>query len=93
MADLAFIVPPRDLHDDGRLVVFHYISCRLASHRNAAYLFAETERILTPSEDHIQAYKTELDHWVQELHREVWVACQEPGGGNQSPIKQSIYHI
>lgn len=88
MADLTSIAPPKDLDNAGRLVVFEYISRRLASHRNSAYLFADAERAGTlSSEDHVRLYKNALDHWVQDLLQQVWIACQEPGGGD--PHKNS----
>ncbi|CAL1704744.1 unnamed protein product [Somion occarium] len=81
-SDLTKIVPPKELDETARSTIFLYFMRRLASHRNSAELYAYNEYGFSMSADGAKArdaFVIELDHWAQELLKNAWNACQEPG--------------
>ncbi len=85
-SDLTKLTPPNELDEDQRLAVFNHFFRKLAAHRNRASSFAQTEcNISTNLEngniDVMELYLAEINRWAQELLRNAWVGCQEPGDG------------
>ena len=84
--DFTQTTPPADFPESARWAIFEHIFRRLASHRNKAQLYAETEYILSsrPEQEKIDIrdmHVSEINRWAQELLSHTWAACQEPGGG------------
>ncbi|KAF9246296.1 DUF726-domain-containing protein [Melanogaster broomeanus] len=82
--DFAKVTPPRDLTEAERETVFLHFFRRLASHRNLAALYVETEdAILRASGDDTGSFKDDfnaaLNQWAQDLLHNAWLVCQEPG--------------
>jgi hypothetical protein len=89
-ADLNTVVPPAELSDLERLTIFQHFFRRLAAHRNQFELYALAETGYIQQEGRTGPQKAvlkELDHWAQQLLKDAFVACHEPGGGSSySPI-------
>lgn len=83
MGDLLNIAPPKELTEEDRATVFQHISRRLAHHRNTfeIYALAESGYSEINNVGTQTAVVKVLDNWSQELLKNVWTACQEPGGG------------
>ncbi|KAL4251752.1 TMCO4 family protein [Abortiporus biennis] len=81
--DLTKLVPSTKLDEASRLTIFQHFSRKLASHRNTAILYSELEQFASSEnlESH-HAFVVEINKWAEELHRNAWDACQEPGGGS-----------
>ncbi|CCM02098.1 uncharacterized protein FIBRA_04175 [Fibroporia radiculosa] len=85
MGDLTQITPPKDLSDDERAAVFQHVMRRLAARRNTAELYALAEYNLSAlseaRRENIRAsFVRSMSDWCQELLKDVWLACGEPGG-------------
>lgn len=89
--DLAKVTPPKDLSDAERETVFLHLFHRLASYRNTAAVYAELEAVVLGSTSDAESLKADfieaLNRWGEELVRIVWLACQEPGGGELYPYR------
>lgn len=86
MSDLTKITPPNDLSEADLTTVFDHIYRRLAQYRNTAQLYAQNEYGLSSQCEQEKAYTRdnfveELDRWTQELLRDAYFVCKEPGGG------------
>lgn len=86
MGDLSKITPPKDLSQADLTAIFSHICRRLAQYRNTAELYAQIEYGLSTLGEQRKAttrdnFIEEIDRWAQELLKEVWFACKEPGGG------------
>jgi hypothetical protein len=85
-SDLAQLTPPI-LDHAKREAFFQYFYHQLAVHRNTTELYASTEYILSPLPEKERSqtrhqFSHELNRWAQELLKNAWIACQEPGGGD-----------
>lgn len=76
-AELTKVIPPEGLDESQRLAAFNHFFRRLASHRDAFELYALADVSLFQSAEQTSI----IDKWAQELLRNAWAACQEPGGG------------
>jgi hypothetical protein len=96
-SNLTDLTPPKLDHPE-RQAFFKHFYHRLAAHRNTAELYAHTEYILSslPEEQKFQAryqFNQELNRWAQELLKNAWIACQEPGGGGSITISFYLTHV
>lgn len=84
-ANLMQVVPPTDLEEGGKRVLFEYFFRKLASYRNDRLRFAESEEALNGASEkgtnkQRQAFETELDRWANDLLHNIWDTCQVEGG-------------
>ncbi|KAJ6597014.1 DUF726-domain-containing protein [Mycena vulgaris] len=86
MADLTQLVPPKDLSETVKEIVFNHFFCRLASFRNTAALYANVEHNSSSLNPQLKATRREqfiqeIQVWAQKLLEQTWIVCGEPGGG------------
>ena len=84
-SNLTNVVTPKELTNEQCAAVLTRLSRNLARFRNTAYLYATTETSLTGgsrSEVRLKdEFVHELDAWTQDMIKNLWLACREPGGG------------
>lgn len=87
-SDLAKVTPPRTLSTEECCIVFEYILCHTAAHRNEAERYANQEEIISKedgdgnlADSTEDAYLLEINKWAREILKNAWVACNEPGHG------------
>ncbi|KAF8506363.1 DUF726-domain-containing protein [Hysterangium stoloniferum] len=80
MEDITAIAPLKhELTDVECLIVFEYFSRRLVDHRNLAVAYADAEQSCSKNEQLRIEYVQEVDRWANEMLRQAWAACDEPG--------------
>ncbi|THH12520.1 hypothetical protein EW146_g7614, partial [Bondarzewia mesenterica] len=99
IAHLVDFVPPNELTETDRQIIFERFFRNLAACRNRTELYALAERnfVFGPQIDpdlfEIEgAFVDEINSWAQGLLESAWIACQEPGGGrcpNIDPLSDS----
>ncbi|KZT37981.1 DUF726-domain-containing protein [Sistotremastrum suecicum HHB10207 ss-3] len=84
MSDLAKIVPPKELDQQGRNIIFEHVFRRLATYRNGHTLYAAAEQgeVLEMGDtgrDLQSPFEKTIDEWANALLKHVWAACDQEG--------------
>ncbi|KAI5121650.1 hypothetical protein M0805_002726 [Coniferiporia weirii] len=85
--NLEKLTPPKSLSVEQRATVFEHVYRRLAVHRNNTERWVNAETYSSfqgDAEDLSADFVREMNKWANELLRDVWTACEEPG--SECPI-------
>ncbi|KAL0071333.1 hypothetical protein AAF712_001189 [Marasmius tenuissimus] len=84
MTSIEQFTPPKELTRDQKYVIFQHFFRHLASNRNKATLYAETEYQLSSLPESKKRaiknkFQADIAKWAQNLVEKAWIACGEPG--------------
>ncbi|TBU65863.1 hypothetical protein BD310DRAFT_912243 [Dichomitus squalens] len=86
--DLTEVTTPKELSDEQCTAVLERLTRKLAGFRNQAEMYATAESWAVHNTDSSQTQRDfvfALDAWSQDTLKNVWLACREPGKGQDPP--------
>lgn len=78
-SNLIQILPPMDLNDEERKLIFEHLFIKLASYRNERLRFAQAEEIASDVLKRKDEFEKLINEWGDRTAGQVWDACHLDG--------------